>query len=119
MEWSTLAAAIVTGTAIHAAMEPINIIDKLHRLDTATQTGEVVEPKVKGIDSRAKAFVAGLAAIAISSIAAYFILRLFDMSTEATFKYIAVVAVVSELVLGAGVDRYHVLIEKITRKHSS
>lgn len=116
MEWHIILAGVVTGTALHEIMEPINVLQKLLRLDTATKTGKIETPMPKGVDTRAKAYTIGIIAITVLSAIAYLIARAIDPSVDGAIQYAVVVAIVAELILMARIDKYHVEIEKMTQR---
>ena len=115
MDWHIIAAAIVTGTAVHGAMEPQNVNVKLNRLGKAIKTGKIEELQLKGIDTRPKAYSAAALGILLISIFSFLIINWIDPGFEATMQYIIVTALFGEAVLVYGLDKYHVAIEKLTQ----
>jgi len=117
MEWHILLVGVVTGVSIHQLMEPMGILQKLSRLDTAIKTGKIVDPIMKGIDTRAKSYALGLIMLTIMSAIAYFITVAIDPGVEAAIQYSVVVALLAEIIAMARIDKYHVEIEKMTKDH--
>lgn len=115
MQWHIVLIGIITGVAIHKMMEPVNILFKLNRLKQAMTSGKIIDPQVKGINTRTKAYALGLAAIAIPSAIAYFVASLFDPSVDSAIRYSVAVALISQIILMIRVDQYHVEIEKLTQ----
>ena len=117
MEWHIALIGVVTGTAIHAIMEPTNILQKLERLNTAIKTGKIVDPAIKGIDTRAKAYALAFFVVTLFSAIGYAVASVINPSVEAALQYSVVVAFVAEIILALRVDKYHVEIEKMTKQH--
>ncbi len=115
MELQLLLVAVATSTSIHTALEPDNVLRKLRRLATAIRTGKIEELPMKGIDTRPKSYGLGLAILAIVGLIAYFIASLIDPSVDSSIKYSIAVVLISELVLGFKLDKYHVEIERLTQ----
>ncbi len=116
MDWHIIAAAAATTTAIHGAMEPSNLFEKLKRLDEAIETGKIRELPMKGIDTRTKSYAVGITFMTVIGLIAYAIINAINPSVEAALQYIVAVLVLGELVLMGRLDSFHVLIEKITQK---
>ena len=115
MDWYILAAAVATATAVHGAMEPRNVNDKLARLGQAIKTGKVRKPMIEGIDTRAKSYAIGVFMLGFMTAISYAIINWADPTLEAAMQYTVGVLLVGELVLIAGLDAYHVAIEKLTQ----
>ncbi|MFT4532447.1 MAG: hypothetical protein ACI9T8_000470 [Candidatus Saccharimonadales bacterium] len=116
MELYTVLAAAITATALHRMMEPMNILAKLVRLDNAIRTKKIDDPQMKGIDTRAKSYGLAIAILGVMFAVTYGVISLFDASNDALVQYSIIATVLSELVLTVGIDKYHVAIEKLTKR---
>ena len=115
MEWHLIGAAVATSVSMHSAMEPGNILQKLQRLAKAVNTGVIDEPKVKGIDTRAKAYMLGAGFVIFMALIAYLVLSALDPGVEAALQYSVLVLVVGDFVSTVRIDKYHADIEKLTQ----
>ncbi len=116
MDLYTLLAAIATSTSIHRMMEPMNIIQKLERLDDALKTGKISDPKMKGIDTRTKSYGLGIGLLVIMTVVAYGVVSLFGSSNDSLVQYAIGITLLGELVSLVSIDKYHVAIESVTKR---
>lgn len=116
MEWHIILIAVAVSASIHTAAEPQNLLFKLDRLYKAIKTGKVLEPPMKGIDTRAKSYMVGVVFLLIPAIITYFIANAIDPSVEAAIQFSIAVIIIAELVLMVRLDTYHVRIEKMTKE---
>lgn len=115
MDLYILVAAVATGTALHAIMEPGNVIYKLSRLEKAIKTGKIEDPPMKGIDTRTKAYSLTVISTLVLSGVSYFVINLINPSEDTALNYSVAVMLVGALIMGVRIDKYHVLIEKVTQ----
>jgi len=116
MIWNNLLIALVTATSLHRLSEPGNINYKLERLEKATKTGEIETPPLKGINTRAKAYGLSFAIVGITTLITYFLAGLFDPALKPTAIYCSVVLLLSDIVSMISIDKYHLNIEKLTKR---
>lgn len=116
MEWNNLLIAVATATSIHRLFEPGGINYKLSRLEKAASSGEIETPPLKGIDTRAKAYGLGLAVVSVTTAVTYFAAGLFDPSIKTTALYCVAMLVTADVISMMSIDKYHVNIEKLTKK---
>jgi len=116
MDTYLLLSAVVTATALHRIMEPMNVLAKLERLDGALKTGKIADPQMKGIDTRAKAYAVSSAFIVVMSAIMYVVFGFLDLSPENSAVYAVIVSLIAWFLSTAKLDVYHVEIEKITQR---
>lgn len=107
--------ALATNELIHNFMEVSNIRKKVTRLDTYIKKKPYKEDNMN-IDTRAKSYSISVIIFVFMTGALFGVYSVFDISGDTALKTIIALLVASFFVTAVTVDKFHVEIEKVTKK---
>lgn len=110
-----LVLALATNELIHNLSEVLSTREKVKRLDAYSSGKKWKEMKFK-INTRAKAYTLGVFGFFIFVLPLWGLFTWFDLSVNTSFVYIAIVLTLTYAITFFGFDRYHVEIERVTRR---
>jgi hypothetical protein len=110
-----IVAALSVAHSLHGFAETGNVRRKIDRLTDAVN-GMVLKPYPVNINTRAKAYAAGVIMPVVLAAIAYGVLRVLSLTTTGLLVVALAALVITELVTTVSLDKYHVIIQKLINK---
>jgi hypothetical protein len=108
--------ALLTQELLHVISEVFSAREKVKRLDAYLLGKTWKEMKLK-IDSRPKAMALSLFMLLVLTLPLWGLFSFLDLSIETSVYYAIAVTLITYWIVAIGFDRYHVDIERVTRRY--